>query len=112
MPKNRIISYNGRIELNRELKFSEAQTIQLFLTNRGIRITTDGRGLIWDNDITEGVELALAEVLEKHISKLGIIAAGVLHVVKPNKTTYDVVVIANKVKIFAKGRIIPLVTNI
>jgi len=104
MAKNRITSYSGRIDLSRELTFTQAQQIDELALNKGIRVAPDGRGLIWDQVAEEGVANILSEVIAKTAS-WGIMAVGVLHVVKPAKRTYDIVVISNKVKRFEKNQI-------
>lgn len=98
----------GRIELSRELSFTQAQTLRkLFETSKRpicLEVTGDGRGLQWNKRDAFGLEYMLLEIT-KQLSNWGIQATGVLHIIEPQRVSYDVVVLSNRVRIWQDGKI-------
>lgn len=109
----------GRIELGRELTFTQAQHLRLFFqapqtkrpyTRAALEISPDGRALQWDKQGNlEYLEVALADIVELYLAKWRLSANGVLSISgSPSDPTYDIVVINNRVRMFSQRQVTPV----
>jgi hypothetical protein len=101
-------TYNGRIELGRELSFTQAQQLRSYFIQfkSGLEISSDGRALQWNRkDPEQNIEVTLTHIIESYLSKWGIISCGVITAVWPEKVNYDIIVVGNRVKLFRDGNI-------
>jgi hypothetical protein len=104
----------GRIELHRELSFTEAQKLQqLFSIEHNFRpyekmcleVASDGRAIQWNRDEKiEHIEVMLADALI-FLKKWNVKATGVVKILQEQKKKFEVIVIADKVKLYKDGNI-------
>ena len=103
--------YRGRIELDKELSFTQSETLRLFFSTKqtkrsykraALTISPDGRALQWDrSDDTEYLEQALADTVDLYLKKWGIRANGVITV--SGKKRYEIIMLRDKVKTMQDG---------
>ena len=107
------MNFIGRIELTRELRFSEAQKINKFFNTVhdrrpyrkvALEITSDGRAIQWNKSEAECLELCLADATEL-LKKMNITATGVIRVTGSDKLSYEIIVLHKKVKVHKDGQI-------
>lgn len=104
----------GRIEFGKELTFTQAQRLTLYLNlpvNKSynkinLEISSDGRALQWNKiEDIQLLHLAMLDIVNDFFKPNKIRANGVLVIVGDNKMKYEIVVLKNMVKIYQDGEI-------
>jgi pyruvate dehydrogenase complex dehydrogenase (E1) component len=100
-----MIRCQGRIELDRELSFTQAQTISQITSRSPLELTRDGRAIQWNKkqEISEMVA-SMVKVIEQ-IARWKINANGVITIIGDKKTHYELIVLKNRIKIYQNGEI-------
>jgi hypothetical protein len=100
-----MIRCQGRIELDRELSFTQAQTVNQLANKCSLELARDGRAIQWNKnqdiaDIVAGITRTIEQLLQWKIN-----ANGVITVVGDKKTHYELIVLKNRIKIYQNGEI-------
>jgi hypothetical protein len=109
------VIYTGRIELIRELSFTQAQQLRLFFKAKQtvrpypracLEITPDGKGIQWDKDPdTKNLEIAIADLVDLYLSKWKLNPMGVIMVSLPERMKYEIVILKYRVKLFQNNQL-------
>lgn len=96
------MEYRGRIELGRELSYTQAIKLQQWLENNGLKLTIDGRAIESNRKRTSLVE-PITELIYKHLRDIPCIATGVLSAYDDNKRHHEIVVANRRVWLHQDG---------
>lgn len=103
-----MIKYNGRIELDRELTYTQAQQLSQFFIachQKCLEISNDGRAIQWNKIQATDLQYIIFDIIEKFIKPWKINASGVIEVICDKKIRYEIIVLKNRVKIHRDGNI-------
>jgi len=96
------MEYQGRIEIGRELSYTQAIRLQQWLGSHGLKLTADGRAIEWNGKQLSLVE-SVAELIYKRFRELPCIATGVLSAYEKNQKHHEIVVTNRKVWLHQDG---------
>lgn len=96
------MEYRGRIEIGRELSYTQALQLQQWLENHGLKLTIDGRAIEWNMKQTSLVE-SVTELVYTHLREIPCIATGVLSAYENNQKHHEIVVANRKVWLHQDG---------
>jgi len=104
--------YNGRIELGKELTFSQAKAIQDHIQKHQINleISKDGRAIQWDGTECTCLENPIADLMHRFINPMNFKAQGVIIAASKNKH-YEIVVLKKMVKVHIDGDIVDVLPS-
>jgi hypothetical protein len=96
------MKYRGRIELGRELSYTQALQLQQWLENNGLKLTADGRAIESDGKRISLVE-SITELVYKRLRDIPCIATGVLSAYDNKKKHHEIVVTNRRVWLHQDG---------
>jgi hypothetical protein len=96
------MEYRGRIEIGRELSYTQALQLQQWLEDNGLKLTADGRAIEPNGKRTSLVE-SVAELVYKRLRDIPCIATGVLSAYDSNKKHHEIVVANRRVWLHQDG---------
>lgn len=96
------MEYRGRIELGRELSYTQAIQLQQWLENNGLKLTADGRAVESNGKKASLIE-SIIELVYKRLREIPCIATGVLSAYDNGMKHHEIVVTNRKVWLHQDG---------